>query len=56
MTDLAGMAEPVPLIRRRDATDSRERLLRAAAHVFAERGYEQTTVREIGQRAAVDPP
>jgi AcrR family transcriptional regulator len=45
--------DPVP--RRRNAADSRERLLRAAQELFAERGYERTTVREVGHRAAVDP-
>ena len=41
--------------RRRNAADSRERLLAAAGALFAERGYEATTVREIGQQAGVDP-
>jgi AcrR family transcriptional regulator len=41
--------------RRRNAADSRERLVRAAQELFAERGYEGTTVREVGQRAEVDP-
>ena len=41
--------------RRRNAADSRDRLLTAAGALFAERGYEATTVREIGQQAGVDP-
>lgn len=41
--------------RRRNAADSRQRLLEAAVELFAERGYHQTTVREVGQRAGVDP-
>jgi AcrR family transcriptional regulator len=41
--------------RRRDAAGSRERLLDAAGELFAERGYEGTTVRDIGNRAGVDP-
>jgi AcrR family transcriptional regulator len=41
--------------RRRSSADTRDRLLSAAGELFAERGYEQTTVREIGQRADVDP-
>jgi AcrR family transcriptional regulator len=41
--------------RRRDAAGSRERLLDAAGELFAERGYEGTTVRDIGHRAGVDP-
>ena len=44
-------AEP----RRRSAADSRERLLVAAGELFAERGYDSTTVREVGHRADVDP-
>lgn len=41
--------------RRRDAQASRGALLEAAAALFDERGYESTTVREIGERAGVDP-
>lgn len=41
--------------RRRNAADSRERLLRAAVELFGERGYERTTVRELGAHAGVDP-
>jgi AcrR family transcriptional regulator len=41
--------------RRRDSADSRRRLLEAAAALFAARGYHQTTLREVGQRAGVDP-
>jgi AcrR family transcriptional regulator len=41
--------------RRRDAAGSRKRLLDAAGELFAERGYEGTTVRDIGNRAGVDP-
>lgn len=41
--------------RRRDAARSRERLLRAAGELFAERGFDRTTVREIGDRAGMDP-
>ena len=41
--------------RRRGSEDSRSRLLTAATKLFAEHGYEQTTVREIGQQADVDP-
>ncbi|MGX7681669.1 TetR/AcrR family transcriptional regulator [Jatrophihabitans sp. DSM 45814] len=44
-----------PVARRRNAADSRERLLSAAHELFSERGYEGTTVREVGQRAEVDP-
>jgi len=41
--------------RRRDATRSRELLLAAASELFAERGYDRSTTREIGERAGVDP-
>ncbi|MCW2497067.1 helix-turn-helix domain-containing protein [Jatrophihabitans sp.] len=42
-------------VRKRSSVDSRERLLKAAGELFTERGYEKTTVRDIGQRADVDP-
>jgi AcrR family transcriptional regulator len=38
-----------------DAQASRRALLDAAAELFHERGYEGATVREIGDRAGVDP-
>ncbi|GAA3634825.1 TetR/AcrR family transcriptional regulator [Kineosporia mesophila] len=41
--------------RRRNSAQSREMLLTAAGELFAERGYEKTTLREIGVRAGVDP-
>ena len=41
--------------RRRDAQASRRALLDAAAALFDERGYDATTVREVGDRAGVDP-
>ncbi|MGW0767602.1 TetR family transcriptional regulator [Streptomyces sp. NPDC002676] len=41
--------------RPRDAARSRELLLTAAGALFAERGYERTTIRDIGERAGVDP-
>ncbi|HEY7620266.1 MAG TPA: TetR family transcriptional regulator [Solirubrobacteraceae bacterium] len=37
-----------------DAQASRQALLRAASELFDERGYDATTVREIGERAGVD--
>jgi AcrR family transcriptional regulator len=40
---------------RSSSTGSRDRLLRAAEELFAERGYERTTVRDIGASAGVDP-
>ncbi len=41
--------------RRRDSARSRELLLDAAGALFAERGFDRTTTREIGERAGVDP-
>ncbi|MCW2623118.1 MAG: hypothetical protein JWL64_2720 [Frankiales bacterium] len=52
MTRAAASAVPA---RRRDADRSRERLLDAATELFAERGFENTTVRDLGARAGVDP-
>jgi AcrR family transcriptional regulator len=39
----------------RDAEASRRALLDAACALFEERGYDRATVREIGERAGVDP-
>ncbi|KJK42132.1 helix-turn-helix domain-containing protein, partial [Saccharothrix sp. ST-888] len=44
-----------PAPRRRDAARRRELLIRAAMELFAERGFDRTTIREIGERAGVDP-
>jgi AcrR family transcriptional regulator len=41
--------------RRRDAARSRELLIQAAVELFADRGFDRTTTREIGERAGVDP-
>lgn len=48
------MAEARPG-RRRDSARSRELLLQAAIELFAEHGFERTTIRDIGERAGVDP-
>lgn len=48
-------AEPVTTRRRNDAQASRAALLQAAEALFDERGYQAATVREIGERAGVDP-
>ncbi|MFE7524910.1 helix-turn-helix domain-containing protein [Kitasatospora sp. NPDC057542] len=49
-------ARPEPSApRRRDSARSRELLIRAAMDLFADRGFERTTIREIGERAGVDP-
>jgi AcrR family transcriptional regulator len=50
-TDAAKHAPP----RRRDAGDTRARLLSAATDLFAEKGFDRATVRDIGERAGVDP-
>ena len=41
--------------RPRNSAASREQLLDSARTLFSERGFEQTTVRDIGERAGVDP-
>jgi AcrR family transcriptional regulator len=41
--------------RRHDAHASRQALLDAASRLFDERGYDATTIREIGEQARVDP-
>ena len=41
--------------RPRDAAASRRALLDAAGALFHARGYDGTTVREIGERAGIDP-
>jgi AcrR family transcriptional regulator len=41
--------------RPRDANASREALLSSARILFSERGFEQTTVRDIGDHSGVDP-
>jgi len=40
--------------RKRNSAQSRELLLVAATELFSERGYEGTTIREVGVRAGVD--
>jgi len=42
-------------LRRRGSARSRELLLAAAVELFAERGYDRTTLRDVGERAQVDP-
>lgn len=44
---------PDPAPRRRDADASREAILDAAEALFAERGYEGTSLQEVGARAGV---
>lgn len=40
--------------RARDAAASKQALLRAAQELFGQKGFERTTIREIGERAGVD--
>jgi AcrR family transcriptional regulator len=42
-------------VRRRDAESTRAALLSAASELFAARGFEGTTTRDVGARAGVDP-
>jgi AcrR family transcriptional regulator len=55
VTHETSTAKNTTVPRRRDAAASKERLLAAAAHLFAERGFDKTTARDIGQLAGVDP-
>ncbi|MBG6226667.1 AcrR family transcriptional regulator [Arthrobacter sp. CAN_A2] len=41
--------------RRKGTSDSRQQILDAARSLFAEHGYQRTTVRMIAERAGVDP-
>jgi AcrR family transcriptional regulator len=50
-----GTGDGGPRPRRRDAAASRKALLDAARTLFGERGYDRTTLRDIGERAGVDP-
>ena len=47
------MSENPPSLRERRAQLTRDEILRAARHLFAERGYARTSVREIAQAAGV---
>src|SRR6478672_1714405 len=55
MTSVADNGSNAARRRRRDAVRSRRALLAAAAALFDERGYELATIRDIGERAGVDP-
>jgi AcrR family transcriptional regulator len=48
-------AAPAAGARRHDAEATRAALIAAAAALFDERGYTAATVRDIGERAGVDP-
>jgi AcrR family transcriptional regulator len=49
------MSTTVDGVRRRDAAATRQSLLDAARELFGARGFEATTLREIGDRAGADP-
>jgi AcrR family transcriptional regulator len=49
------LADTHPHKRPYDAAASRQALLQAAAELFDERGYERATIRDIGERAGIDP-
>ncbi len=49
------MTTPVHPARTRNAAASRDALLASARTLFSERGFDNTTVRDIGEEAGVDP-
>jgi AcrR family transcriptional regulator len=49
------MTTPARTTRTRNAAASREALLASARTLFSERGFDDTTVRDIGEEAGVDP-
>ena len=55
MTSPAQNGSTATARRRHDAAASRAALLEAAGALFDERGYDAATVRDIGERASVDP-
>ena len=54
VTDTPSGGEQVRTGRARDAAASRRALFLAAQELFGQKGYERTTIREIGERAGVD--
>ena len=50
-----GRVDTAAPARRRNAADSRRALLEAARELFAERGFERSTIRDIGEKAGLDP-
>jgi AcrR family transcriptional regulator len=55
MSSVADNLTSSPPRRRHDSQASRQALLEAADALFEERGYDAATVRDIGERAGVDP-
>ncbi len=52
---MTGPKDPAAAPRRRDAAGSRQALLDAARTLFNERGFDRTTIRDIGELAGLDP-
>jgi AcrR family transcriptional regulator len=55
MTEHAAQGAAVPGLRERGKARRREAITRAAFELFAERGYDRTTVADIAERAEVAP-
>ncbi len=51
MSTSAGRSQPPPRARRDDGASTKAQLLEAAGEVFAEKGFERTTGKEISERA-----
>lgn len=49
------MIQTRPIARVRDSDRTKQDLLEAATELFGARGYERTTIREIGEKAGADP-
>lgn len=49
------MPNPEPQARESKSDRTRAAILEAAQTLFAERGYEKTTIRDVAARAAIDP-
>lgn len=49
------MIQTRPVARIRDSDRTKQDLLEAATELFGARGYERTTIREIGEKAGADP-
>src|SRR3981081_1081629 len=49
------MSSPSPGLRERKKQKTRDTIIRVAMDLFAERGYEQTTIAEIAEAAEVSP-
>jgi len=52
-SNLAGTSDTTPKPRRRDAKNTRERLIRAALELFTSQGYHASTTPQVARRAGV---